>query len=232
MQEQESRATRYTTLAAGADVRHELEIRRSRFITVLRRTPDEAAARDLVAELRREFHDARHHCSAFIVGPDRTTQRSNDDGEPAGTAGAPMLEALAKRETAPGVSDLSDISTVVVRYFGGVLLGAGGLVRAYSESVSSALALAPLVQRNRLRICAVAVPPGNAGRLENELRSAGYAMAATTYGVSSTVLRLALPDEVAALADAQSRLLSLTSGTAELVPEGTEWLDSAGLSRR
>ncbi|MDF2048916.1 YigZ family protein, partial [Arthrobacter sp. Cr_A7] len=127
MQEQDSRTTAYTTLAAGPDVRHELEIKRSRFITVLRRAGTEDDARDLVASLRREFHDARHHCSAFIIGPDRDVQRSSDDGEPSGTAGIPMLEALAKRETMPGVADLSDVSAVVVRYFGGVLLGAGGL---------------------------------------------------------------------------------------------------------
>ena len=90
-----------------------------------------------------------------MLGPDRDMQRSNDDGEPSGTAGIPMLEALLKRETAPGVADLSDVAAVVVRYFGGILLGAGGLVRAYSESVSGALELAPLVRRRRLRICSV-----------------------------------------------------------------------------
>ena len=110
----------------------------------------------VVAGLRKEFHDARHHCSAFVLGPDRAVQRSNDDGEPSGTAGMPMLDALLKRETAPGVTDLSDVTAVVVRYFGGILLGAGGLVRAYSESVTAALDRAPLAQRRRLRICTVA----------------------------------------------------------------------------
>ena len=126
----ESRATVYTTLAAGPEFRHEIEVKRSRFITVLHRTADEEGARSVLAGLRREFHDARHHCSAFVLGPDRDMQRSNDDGEPSGTAGLPMLDALLKRETAPGVTDLSDVTAVVVRYFGGILLGAGGLVRA------------------------------------------------------------------------------------------------------
>jgi uncharacterized YigZ family protein len=223
--EDDSRATAYTTLAEGPDFRHELEIRRSRFITVLRRSPDEEAARSLVAALRREFHDARHHCSAFVIGPDRMIQRSSDDGEPSGTAGIPMLEALLKRETAPGVTDLSDVSAVVVRYFGGILLGAGGLVRAYSESVSAALDAAPLVQRRRLRLHAVSVPHAAAGRLENDLRSAGYVMAETGYGANETVLRLALPDEPAAMADAVARLAALTAGSAVLQPEGTEWVD-------
>ncbi|MGM9470500.1 IMPACT family protein [Pseudarthrobacter sp. YS3] len=225
MHDQESQATSYTTLAAGPDVRHELEIKRSRFITVLRRSDSEESARDLVAGLRREFHDARHHCSAFILGPDRSIQRSHDDGEPSGTAGIPMLEALLKRETAPGVADLSDVSAVVVRYFGGILLGAGGLVRAYSESVSSAVELAPLVQRRRWRICGASVPHAAAGRLENDLRAAGFAMAETSYGAQETVLRLAIPDTPADIAAASERLLSLTGGKVALAPGGTEWID-------
>ncbi|PNI07236.1 YigZ family protein [Arthrobacter sp. AFG7.2] len=221
----ESRTTSYTALAQGPGFRHELEIKRSRFITVLRRVETEDAARSLVAELRREFHDARHHCSAFIIGPDRSIQRSSDDGEPSGTAGIPMLEALAKRETTPGVADLSDVSAVVVRYFGGVLLGAGGLVRAYSESVSSALSLAPMVRRSRLRICSTEVPHGAAGRLENDLRAAGFVMAETSYAARHTVLRLALPDEAGEISAAGERLQSLTAGSALLQPEGTEWVD-------
>ncbi|WP_104174166.1 YigZ family protein [Arthrobacter sp. Y81] len=227
MQELESRATAYTTLAAGSDFRHELEVKRSRFITVIRRTGDEDGARALVAGLRKEFHDARHHCSAFILGPDRDIQRSSDDGEPSGTAGIPMLEALIRRETAPGVTDLSDVSAVVVRYFGGILLGAGGLVRAYSESVSSALDLAPLVRRSRLRICSVEVPHSAAGRLENDLRAAGYVMAETGYGALNAVLRIALADQADELARAAERLAAMTAGSAVLVPGETEWIDVA-----
>lgn len=225
MQELDSRTTSYTTLAAGPDFRHEIEIKRSRFITVLRRAGDEESARDLVAVLRREFHDARHHCSAFVLGPDRDIQRSNDDGEPSGTAGLPMLEAILKRDTVPGVTNLSDVSAVVVRYFGGILLGAGGLVRAYSESVSAALERAPLVCRRRLRICSASVPHAAAGRLENDLRSAGFVMAETSYGASDTVLRLAIPDAPAEITAATERILSLTAGKAALVPGGTEWID-------
>ena len=225
MQEQDSRAASYTTLAADPAFRHEIEIKRSRFITVLRRADSEDAARDLVAGLRREFHDARHHCSAFVLGPDRDIQRSNDDGEPSGTAGIPMLEAILKRETLPGVTDLSDVSAVVVRYFGGILLGAGGLVRAYSESVSAALDRAPLVGRRRLRICEASVPHSAAGRLENDLRAAGFVMAETSYGPLETVLRLAIPDDPAELSSATERMLSFTAGTVELMPGGTEWID-------
>jgi uncharacterized YigZ family protein len=220
----DSRATAYTTLAEP-EFRHELEVRRSRFITVLHRTGNEEQARSVLAALRKEFYDARHHCSAFVLGPDRSVQRANDDGEPAGTAGAPMLEALLKRETAPGVTDLSDVTAVVVRYFGGILLGAGGLVRAYSESVSAALDQACLVHRRRLRICSVAVPHTAAGRLENDLRAAGYVMADTSYGAQNTVLRLALPDDPGGMAAAAERLAALSAGSAVLVPGETEWVD-------
>ena len=221
----ESRTSVYTTLAAGPGFRHEIEVKRSRFITVLARTADEDAARTVLAGLRREFHDARHHCFAFVLGPDRGVQRSNDDGEPSGTAGVPMLEALLKRETAPGVADLSDVAAVVVRYFGGILLGAGGLVRAYSESVSGALELAPLVRRRRLRICSVPVPHAVAGRLENDLRAAGYVMAETGYEAQTTVLRLALPDDPEELARAADRVAAMTAGSASLLPGETEWID-------
>jgi uncharacterized YigZ family protein len=227
-EQEESRATSYTTLAPGDGFRHELEIKRSRFITVLRRASDEDAARASASELRKEFHDARHHCSAFVLGPDRAIQRSNDDGEPSGTAGIPMLEALIKRETLPGVTDLSDVSAVVVRYFGGILLGAGGLVRAYSESVSAALDSAPLVQRRRLRMCDIPVPHHAAGKLENDLRSAGYVMAETSYGPSETILRVALPDDANAIADAGERLASMTAGASGLQLRGTEWVDVQG----
>jgi len=223
----ESRATAYTTLAEP-EFRHELEIKRSRFITVLHRTEDEQQARSALAGLRKEFYDARHHCSAFVLGPDRSVQRSNDDGEPSGTAGAPMLEVLLKRETGPGATDLSDVTAVVVRYFGGILLGAGGLVRAYSESVSAALDRARLVQRQRLRICAVPVPHAVAGRLENDLRAAGFVMAGTSYEAQNTVLSLALPDDRAGLDEAGERLAALSAGSAVLVPGATEWVDVPG----
>lgn len=225
-----SAATEYTTLAAGPDFRRELTIRRSRFITVLRRVADEEAARALVTELRREFYDARHHCSAFVLGPDRSLRRSNDDGEPSGTAGVPMLDVLVKRDTAPPgaaqpAADLSDVCAVVVRYFGGVLLGAGGLVRAYSDSVSSALDAAVLVRRRRLRLFTVAVAHTDAGRLENELRTAGYTMTGNRYEASTTQLGLAVDDAPATIAGARVRLASLTAGAGELVPGGTQWID-------
>ncbi|WP_336856369.1 YigZ family protein [Sinomonas albida] len=223
MTETPTHALRYSTV--DGEHRHELEIKRSRFITVLRRAETEDEARALVAELRREFHDARHHCSAFVLGPDRTTQRSNDDGEPSGTAGAPMLEALLKGAALDGAADLSDVAAVVVRYFGGILLGAGGLVRAYSESVSSALATAPLVRRERLRLLAVDAGHGVAGRLENELRTAGIAVLGTDYGPRTATVRVAIADDDGAAAAFAERLASLTAGSSTAAGLGTSWVD-------
>ena len=219
----QSRALRYSTI--DGEHRHELEVKRSRFITVLRRAETEDEARALVAELRREFHDARHHCSAFVLGPDRAARRSSDDGEPSGTAGVPMLEALLKGAAVDGVADLSDAAAVVVRYFGGVLLGAGGLVRAYSESVSSALATAPFLRRQRLRLLAIGAPHAGAGRLENELRAAGVVVLGTDYGAQEATLRVAVDDDGDAAAGFAEQLAGLTAGVATALDLGTSWVD-------
>jgi uncharacterized YigZ family protein len=165
-----STPSRYLTLPDGVDVAHEIEVRRSRFLCLLRRAADEEAARTLLAEARRAHHAARHHCSAWIVGADCDLQRSSDDGEPSGTAGAPMLAVLNGHPPGPGGEALSDVAAVVVRWFGGVLLGAGGLVRAYSDAVSAALDEAPFVVRERVLLRRVAVDHADAGRLEHELR--------------------------------------------------------------
>ena len=223
MSDIDAAAGRYTTIAG--EHRSELEIKRSRFITVLRRTETEEQARALVADLRREFSDARHHCSAFVLGPSRDVQRTNDDGEPSGTAGTPMLEALTKRETYDGATDLSDITAVTVRYFGGILLGAGGLVRAYSESVSSALDTAPLVRRRRMRLYAIPAGHAAAGRLENDLRTAGVSVLGTDYSAAGACINVALPDTPEKLDAFSARLAALTAGASEPVPRGTEWID-------
>ncbi|GHD01493.1 YigZ family protein [Zhihengliuella salsuginis] len=228
MNQSETRATSYTTIGAG--VVHELEIKRSRFITYLRRVETEQEARDLVAELRRSHFDARHHCTAFVLGADRDVQRSNDDGEPSGTAGAPMLEALTRRETHDGGADLSDVAAVVVRYFGGVLLGAGGLVRAYSESVSAALDEARLVRRQRMRRYDVVAEMTIAPRLENDLRTSGYQVLGTDYspgpdGQVRAGIRVALADAADVEEAFSAYLASHTAGGASWQRGETEWVD-------
>ncbi|MDI3330946.1 MAG: YigZ family protein [Micrococcus sp.] len=224
---EQSRATRFTVLPDGArdhPVVHELEIRRSRFIGCLARVESEDQAREFIAGLRRQHHEARHVCSAFILGPDRDVMRSSDDGEPAGTAGIPMLEALSLRDT-DGARDLSDVCAVVVRYFGGIKLGAGGLVRAYSDAVSAALDATRTVTRQRMVLTGVDAPHAEAGRWENELRAAGFAVQDTDYAPSSATVTVALPDDGRSGEGFAARLAAITAGAGTFRTLGTEWVD-------
>lgn len=215
-------ASRYTTLAQ--DLMHEVEIKRSRFITYLYRVTTEAEARAKIAALRKTHFDARHHCSAFVLGADRMVQRSSDDGEPSGTAGIPMLEALTRRDTGNG-TDLSDIVAVCVRYFGGIKLGAGGLVRAYSDSVSQALDSATLLTRQRMLVLKVAAGHADAPRYENELRTAGYQLGDTQWHADQAVLQVAVDDVPQAQRDFSQFLATLSAGNAGAEPVGHEWVD-------
>lgn len=116
-----------------------MEIEKSRFITYAKRVFSEEEAKSYLNEIKKMHPNATHHCYAFVIGANHEQQRSNDDGEPAGTAGVPMLEALR-------LSGIHDCIVITVRYFGGIKLGAGGLVRAYSTSVSQCLQEAPKVE--------------------------------------------------------------------------------------
>jgi len=224
-----SRAARYGVLAAGSSIEHEIEIKRSRFICYLERVESEPEAREVVSLVRQEHRLARHHCSAFVLGPDRDAQRSNDDGEPSGTAGVPMLEALTLRERlderGEALVDLSDVVAVVVRYFGGVLLGAGGLVRAYSDAVSRALDEAELVTRARLRVLELDAPHAAAGRWENEIRAAGYETLPSSYEADSVRLALAIPDAADDRRRADAYAAALTQGAVVLRDAGVRWVD-------
>ena len=224
----DSAATRYTALQAASDVTIELEIKRSIFLCTLRRAETETQARALIEQARSSHHDARHHCSAFVLGPDRMTMRSNDDGEPSGTAGTPMLEALTQYKTAHGIADLSDVSAVVTRWFGGTLLGAGGLVRAYSEAVSTALSAASYVSRQRLRLIGFDVALTHAGRWETDLRHAGILVEPAIYGATSATLSIGLIDSPTAKTEFATLVSSLTAGAVlsdDLVDLGTSWQD-------
>ncbi|WP_232680514.1 YigZ family protein [Nocardioides sp. R-C-SC26] len=208
-------ASRY--LVPARDAEAEIEVKRSRFLATLKRVTAEDDARALVARLRKEHGDARHHCSAFVIGPPpRSVERSHDDGEPAGTAGAPMLEVLRGAE-------VSDVVVVVTRWFGGTLLGAGGLVRAYGDAVRSALAEAGTTPRERLREFEVALDHGVAGRVESELRQRGIAVLGAGYG-THTVLRLAIsPSAEAAL---HATIAELTAGASAASCVGERWVET------
>ncbi|MGN8049737.1 YigZ family protein [Curtobacterium sp. 22159] len=167
----------------AATVEHEIVVTKSRFITTVAPVTGVEDAERVVAEVRRRRWDARHNCTAMVTGVLGDQARSSDDGEPSGTAGVPMLEVLRRR-------GLTDVVAVVTRYFGGVKLGAGGLVRAYSTSVSEALDRTALVHRRALTRVTVDVPHADAGRIDNVLRDRArhhdVSLGDTSYGTEVT----------------------------------------------
>jgi len=115
--------------------------RGSRFIAVARPVSSQEEIKDNLEALRKEYHDARHHCYAWVLTPDRQAWRINDDGEPSGTAGRPILGQINSRE-------LTNIMVVVIRYFGGTLLGVSGLINAYRSAANDALNNAHIVEKH------------------------------------------------------------------------------------
>ncbi|GLZ28980.1 YigZ family protein [Lentzea sp. NBRC 105346] len=184
---------------------HEIEIQRSRFLCHLARVATEEEALAFIAGVRKEHWQATHNCTAFRAGD---TQRSNDDGEPAGTAGVPMLEVLVRR-------DLVDTVAVVTRYYGGVKLGAGGLVRAYGRAVSEAVDELGTLRRTRLAALDLSAPHAMAGRLEHALHASGHRLAGTSYGTSVT-FTVHVPD----VAVFQDWLAAQTGGAVTAAPAG------------
>ncbi|GIH95527.1 YigZ family protein [Planobispora siamensis] len=197
-------------------IEHEIEIKGSRFICLLAPAPSEEAARAVVAA-RKELHpDATHNCSAYVIGGDRRVQRADDDGEPGGTAGAPMLETLLRR-------GIGDVAAVVTRYFGGVKLGAGGLVRAYGGAVAKTLDLVTPVTMVPARVMAVTVDHMRAGRLENSLRASSYEVRKVVYGAQVALEVVVRESELESFPDA---IATLTSGRAAIEPGETVHLRS------
>lgn len=137
----------------------EIVEKKSRFIATVRpvKSEDEAAA--FVAEMKKKYWDARHNCSAFVLGEHQEITRCSDDGEPAQTAGRPMLDVLLKE-------GITNTAVVVTRYFGGVLLGTGGLVRAYQKAVQEGLGASLILEKTRGYRLAVCTDYNGVGRLQ------------------------------------------------------------------
>ncbi|MBK0422173.1 YigZ family protein [Leucobacter sp. CSA2] len=205
----------YDTIAGPLDA--ELEISRSRFIARLERVEDEAAAREVIARIRAEHPRARHHCSAFVIGPDSRIQRSNDDGEPSGTAGAPILDALTS-------SAVSDVVAVVTRYFGGVLLGAGGLTRAYRAAVAEALNGAQRQRRAVRRELTISAAYDIAPLIEAECRRRGYEVLGAEYGERVDQQFAVAEEETGRLA---ALAAELSAGAAEVRQGAARYVDVA-----
>ena len=202
----------------AAPVNHELVIKKSRFIAHVSPVTSPTEADAVIADVKQRAWDARHHCSAQVTGDFGDRARSSDDGEPSGTAGMPMLEVLRRR-------GLTDVVAVVTRYFGGIKLGAGGLVRAYSSAVSEALDLAMIVDRRLLVAVTVAVDHADAGRFDNLLRewvrNHGATLADPVYDAKAHFEVWLPPSEVPKLS---AELASVSSGEVRAVVSGAERL--------
>ncbi|MFC9244620.1 YigZ family protein [Streptomyces sp. NPDC057136] len=203
----------YRTVArAGV---HETEINRSRFICALAPAATEQEAQDFVARVRKEHPTATHNCFAYVIGADASVQKASDDGEPGGTAGVPMLHMLMRRE-------VRYVAAVVTRYYGGVKLGAGGLIRAYGGSVGEALDALGTITRQRFRLATVTVDHQRAGKLENDLRATGRAVREVTYAEMVSI-GIGLPD--ADVEGFTSWLADATAGSATLELGGEAYGD-------
>ena len=203
-----SGGSRYPVPAA----RHRVEdsVRRSRFITTVARAADSRDAHAFIASIRDEFGDATHNCWAFVAGPPGSSAEvgMSDDGEPHGTAGRPMLEALLH-------SGVGEIAAVVTRYYGGAKLGKGGLQRAYSGGVQRALESLPLTERVRRVSVAVAVEYPARDAVFRAAAEIDAVIESEEYG-ADVRLRVAVPE--GALADFRHLVAEVTSGRGRVEP--------------
>lgn len=170
-----------------AEYEVETEIKKSRFIATGRPVTSEAEMRAFIDSQRRRFPSANHHCSAYVIGPPAKplAAGSDDDGEPGGTAGKPMLNMLMGHE-------VGDVCVVVTRFFGGIKLGAGGLVRAYGGAVKALLEPWPLEAREPMASVALSFPYDQQGSVDSILNRSEARVLQSDYGVEVSLL-LALP---------------------------------------
>ena len=146
---------------------HEIVIQKSRFIAHVMRAETEEDAQDFIQKIKKEHWNATHNCSAYLIGEHDQIQKANDDGEPSGTAGVPILEVLKKKH-------LKDTVVVITRYFGGIKLGAGGLIRAYGKATSEGIEATGVVERRLMRVMSTKIDYTWLGKIENELRLSIY----------------------------------------------------------
>ncbi|TCS83351.1 YigZ family protein [Tepidibacillus fermentans] len=142
-------------------------IRKSEFIGYVKHVETEEEAIAFIDSIKKKHWDATHNCSAYVIGEHDQIQKANDDGEPSGTAGKPILEVIKKQQ-------LKDTCIVVTRYFGGILLGAGGLIRAYGQTASEAIKAAGVIERVLHTVIDINIDYTWLGKIENELNNRAY----------------------------------------------------------
>ncbi|MFD1020292.1 YigZ family protein [Thalassobacillus hwangdonensis] len=185
----------------------EITIQKSRFIGYVRRCDTEEEAQTFIKEIKKKHNDANHNCSAYMIGEHDLIQKANDDGEPSGTAGVPMLEVLKRK-------GLKDTAVVVTRYFGGIKLGAGGLIRAYSSTTSEAIKATGIVKRQLMREMTVKADYSLLGKLENEIRNSSFHLETINY---LEIVELVVYVESGREDEFSNWITDLTSGQAELI---------------
>lgn len=158
----------------------EIVEKKSRFIGYVRHVESEEEADAFITEIKKKHYDARHNCYAYVVGAEQSVVRFSDDGEPGGTAGKPILEVLLGE-------GLSDVCIVVTRYFGGTLLGTGGLVRAYTDAAKAGIAGTEIVRRQKVIPLRITVDYTDLGKIQHILAAAEIPVTDSDYGEKVTL---------------------------------------------
>ena len=190
------------------------EIQKSRFIAYTSHVETEAEARDFVTAIKKKHFDARHNCSAWVLGADSSQQKSNDDGEPGGTAGNPILEAIKQH-------GLTNVVVVVTRYFGGIKLGAGGLIRAYSHTASLGLEATPYLEVKPFCLMEAEMDYSLLGTVENWIRNEELRTGETAYLDKVTVRLLVEPADCEAIS---TELTNLTAAQCKITIHQPEYM--------
>ncbi|QXE00974.1 YigZ family protein [Terribacillus sp. DMT04] len=204
--------TYFTVKTEGA---HEIVIQKSRFIGHVKRVETEEEAIAFVQKIKKEHKDATHNCSAYMIGEHDLIQKASDDGEPSGTAGVPILEVLKKK-------GLKDTAVVVTRYFGGIKLGTGGLIRAYSGSASQSIDTIGVVQRQLMQLAEIHIDYTLLGKVENDLRQSAYTLQNIDYA-DRVILHTAM--ESGQEQEFEAYITDLTNAQAEIKFGGQEYVE-------
>lgn len=191
---------RYKIVYEGGE--GELVEKKSRFIASIRPVQTEEEVLAFIGEIRKQYWDARHHCSAFTIGENCEIARCSDDGEPAQTAGRPMLDVLLGRE-------LHNVCAVVTRYFGGTLLGTGGLVRAYGGAVQEGLKNCVILEKCLARRWKITTDYSGLGKVQYILSEAELPVLESDYG-ENVALTVLIPADQAG--EAEKKLIEGTNG--------------------
>lgn len=190
--------------------RGEITEKKSRFIATVRPVESEDEAVSFINETKKKYWDARHNCSAFVIGKRQELTRCSDDGEPAGTAGRPMLDVLLKE-------NIHNAAVVVTRYFGGVLLGTGGLVRAYQQATKAGLSASEIIEKKDGAVLFIRTDYTGIGRLQYLFAQEKITVMDTAYE-ADVLVKAVIPENDKKRIE--KTIIEQTNGTAKL-----EWGD-------